>query len=196
MQSASAPPPGPAARGPAQARGGPGRPARPARPARSGRGPAPRRGGLHPAAASADSAYRTVPLLARAFLKLGLWRGELGSDQMGDAVIVDVLTSLKASGTIGGWGASVHSVRGGQIVLSAGADMLQVPFSILQQEHAALLAQCAVLRKGVLVQSALCQGVRAREYNAGVWTAAMRRSRTRRKRSRFASLSARRAPRD
>ena len=56
-----------------------------------------RSGGLHPAAASADSAYRKVPLLARAFLKLGLWRWELGSDQMGDAVIVDVLTSLKAS---------------------------------------------------------------------------------------------------
>ena len=36
--------------------------------------------------------------------------------------------------------------------------MLQVPYSLLQQENVALLAQCAVARKGVLVQSALCQG--------------------------------------
>ena len=69
-----------------------------------------------------------------------------------------LLESLKASGAIGSWGASVHSVHGGQVALAAGADMLQVPFSVLQQEHGGLLAQCAVMRKGVLVQSALCQG--------------------------------------
>ena len=68
------------------------------------------------------------------------------------------LAALKASGAVGSWGASVHSVRGGQIALAAGADMIQVSFSCLQQENAALLAQCGVLRKGVLVQSALCQG--------------------------------------
>ena len=38
-----------------------------------------------------------------------------------------MLESFKASGAIGGWGASVHSVNGGQVVLQAGADMLQVP---------------------------------------------------------------------
>ena len=69
-----------------------------------------------------------------------------------------LLESLKASGALGSWGASVHSVHGGQVALAAGADMLQVPFSVLQQEHGGLLAQCAVMRKGVLVQSALCQG--------------------------------------
>jgi aryl-alcohol dehydrogenase-like predicted oxidoreductase len=75
-----------------------------------------------------------------------------------NAELRELLGSLKASGAIGGWGASVHSVRGGQIALAAGADMLQVPFSILQQEHAPLLAQCCVERRGVLAQSVLCQG--------------------------------------
>jgi aryl-alcohol dehydrogenase-like predicted oxidoreductase len=75
-----------------------------------------------------------------------------------DPSVLHVLESAKARGAIRSWGASVHSVRGGQLALAAGADMLQVPFSILQQENAPLLAQCAVHRCGTLCQSTLCQG--------------------------------------
>ena len=72
--------------------------------------------------------------------------------------LVDLLESLRAAGKFGAWGASVHTVNGGQIALSAGAQMLQVPFNLLQQETAPLLAICMVRGVGVLVQSALCQG--------------------------------------
>jgi hypothetical protein len=40
----------------------------------------------------------------------------------------------------------------------AGADMVQVPFSALQQENAPLLVVCALSGAGTLIQSALCQG--------------------------------------
>ena len=72
--------------------------------------------------------------------------------------LVDCLESMRTAGKFGAWGASVHSVNGGQVALAAGAKMLQVPYNLLQQETAALLAICAVQGVGVLVQSSLCQG--------------------------------------
>ena len=72
--------------------------------------------------------------------------------------LVAALNGWVREGAIGGWGASVHTVNGGQILLSAGASMLQVPYSVLQQEHAPLLAMAMLRGAGVLVQSALCQG--------------------------------------
>ena len=66
-----------------------------------------------------------------------------------------MLEHFKAVGAIGGWGASVHSVHGGQVALQAGADMLQVPYSCLQQENLPLLVICGLRRTGVLVQSAV-----------------------------------------
>ena len=42
-------------------------------------------------------------------------------------------------------------------MLDAGATMLQVPYSVLQQEHAPLLAVAMLRGAGVLAQSALCQ---------------------------------------
>ena len=72
--------------------------------------------------------------------------------------LVNVLANAKAQGAISGWGASVHSMRGGHTALAAGADMLQLGFSVLSQELAPLLAQCAVARRGTLIQNVLCQG--------------------------------------
>ena len=72
--------------------------------------------------------------------------------------LVDLLNTLRGAGKFGSWGASVHTVNGGAIALSAGAQMLQMPYNLLQQENAALLAMCAVRGVGVLVQSCLCQG--------------------------------------
>lgn len=40
--------------------------------------------------------------------------------------LVDLLHSLRAAGKFGAWGASVHTVNGGMVALSAGAQMLQV----------------------------------------------------------------------
>ncbi len=72
--------------------------------------------------------------------------------------LVDLLNSMRQARKIGAWGASVHSVSGGMVALSAGAQMLQVPYNLLQQDTAALLATCAIQGVGVLVQSSLCQG--------------------------------------
>ena len=72
--------------------------------------------------------------------------------------LVAALNGWVREGAIGGWGASVHTVNGGQIMLDAGATMLQVPYSVLQQEHAPLLAVAMLRGAGVLAQSALCQG--------------------------------------
>ena len=49
--------------------------------------------------------------------------------------LVDLLESLRQAGKFGAWGASVHSVNGGQVALGAGAQMLQVPYNLLQQEN-------------------------------------------------------------
>ena len=72
--------------------------------------------------------------------------------------LVDLLESFRAAGKFGAWGASVHTVNGGMIAMNAGAGMLQVPYNVLQQENAALLAMCAVRGVGTLIQSSLCQG--------------------------------------
>ena len=40
--------------------------------------------------------------------------------------LVDLLESLRVAGKFGAWGASVHSINGGQVALGAGAQMLQV----------------------------------------------------------------------
>ena len=72
--------------------------------------------------------------------------------------LIDLLNSLRAAGKIGAWGASVHTVNGGTIALAAGAQVLQLPYNLLQQETSALLAVCALRGVGTLVQSSLCQG--------------------------------------
>lgn len=50
-----------------------------------------------------------------------------------DPTLLRCLHQLKLDRHIEAWGASVHTVDGGCIVLQAGADMLQVPFNLLQQ---------------------------------------------------------------
>lgn len=61
------------------------------------------------AAPEGETYGRSVPLLARAFLKLGQWRWQLAS-KMSDAVVVDVLTSLKASTDVSmSWGKAWHT---------------------------------------------------------------------------------------
>ena len=77
---------------------------------------------------------------------------------LSDPALVDLLHSLQATGKFGAWGASVHTVNGGMVALAAGAQMLQVPHNLLQQETGALLAMCAVRGVGTLLQSSLCQG--------------------------------------
>ena len=54
--------------------------------------------------------------------------------------LIDLLNSLRQAGKFGAWGASVHSVNGGMVALGAGAQMLQVPYNLLQQDMAALLS--------------------------------------------------------
>eukprot|EP00966_Prymnesium_polylepis_P294923 6810666-Prymnesium_polylepis.1 len=51
--------------------------------------------------------------------------------------LVDLLETLRQAGKFGAWGASVHSVNGGQVALAAGAQMLQVPYNLLQQDNGA-----------------------------------------------------------
>ena len=72
--------------------------------------------------------------------------------------VAQVLEAAVTAGEIGGWGASVHSFECGRRCVALGCDALQVPFNVLQQEHAALIDGCRSAGVGVLAQSVLAQG--------------------------------------
>ena len=68
-----------------------------------------RNGRYSDVALSTEDSYSRVPLLARAFLKLGKWRWALAGG-LSDAVVVDVLTSFKAATDVSmGWGKAWHT---------------------------------------------------------------------------------------
>ncbi len=77
-----------------------------------------------------------------------------------------IFTSLKQSGVIKATGVSVYTTLQAELAIEAGAwDVIQVPFNLMDQRHAALFAKIHSRGMGLIIRSVLMKGLLTEKGN-------------------------------
>lgn len=82
------------------------------------------------------------------------------SEILSNPDVRDIFISLKKSGVIKATGVSVYTTGQAELAIEAGAwDVIQVPFNIMDQRHAALFDRIQSTGMGLIIRSVLMKGI-------------------------------------